>query len=270
MLMAMLRPKRVWTLCLLAAVSAAAADFGALRPQGYVNDFARVLDPAAVSELNAYCAAVERAAGVEIALVVVPSLQGEPVEDVANLLFRNWGVGKKQTNEGVLLLISAGDRRTRLEVGYGLEPVIPDGYAGVILREMRPALRAQDYRAALFTAARAIAQRVAQSKGIDLGKAVPGHRAPPPQEPFPWLLAASMGGFFLLLLARAWHRELRRIRRGGEPAGGVPAALVLGQLLGGSGLPPRSSGGFGGYDSSDSFGGFGGGDSGGGGASSDW
>jgi uncharacterized protein len=82
-------------------------------------------------ELERYCKRVEEATGVQIALVTLPSLDGEPVEDVANLLYRKWGVGHKGKDEGALLLIVVGERRTRLEVGYGLEPVIPDRYAGV-------------------------------------------------------------------------------------------------------------------------------------------
>jgi uncharacterized protein len=76
-----------------------------------------------------------------MALVTIATLEGEPIEDVANTIFRAWGVGQKGKNEGILLLLSIGDRRSRLEVGYGLEPILPDGLAGSILREMRPALR---------------------------------------------------------------------------------------------------------------------------------
>lgn len=254
----------------LAALGAEAADFGALKPLGYVSDYAGVLRPQQVAELNAYCSSVEKATGVQMAFVLLPSLQGEPIEDVANLLFRKWGVGQKQNNEGLLLLIAVRDRRTRLEVGYGLEPYIPDGYAGALLREMRPALRAGDYYEALRAAAETLAARIAAAKGISLEKAAPARRrSPAPAEAPPfWLLAAGVAGLlvFALIAARARAAARRRAYVEDSPV----AAWVWPVLFHDAGLPTRSSGGFGGFDSSDSFGGFGGGDSGGAGASSDW
>lgn len=262
-------PPAAGALLLCLVVTAAAADFGALKPRGYANDFAGVLSREAVEELDEACARVEKATGVQLALVILPSLEGEPIEDVANLLFRKWGIGQKHSNEGLLLLISVRDRRTRLEVGYGLEPVIPDGYAGWILREMRPSLRAGDYRGALLAAVDALAERIAGAKGVQLSPPS-GRRQPvsPPETPIPWWLAGAGAAGFLLFaagLARA-QRAARRRRYYGD----MPAALWLPVVWRDAGFPARSSGGFGGFDSGDSFGGFGGGDSGGGGASSDW
>ncbi len=254
-------------LLLATALAAAAADFGALKPQGYVNDYAGVLRREAVEELNEACARVEKATGVQMALVVLPSLEGEPVEDVANLLFRKWGVGQKQNNEGLLLLVAVRDRRTRLEVGYGLEPAIPDGYAGWLLREMRPALRAGDYRGALLAAVDALGARIAEAKGVKLTEG-PGRRRAPVETEAPWWLgAAGMVGMMLLFSAMARAQRAARRRR---YYGDVPAAAFLPLLWQDAGFHVRSGGGFGGFDSGDSFGGFGGGDSGGGGASSGW
>ncbi len=123
------------------SMAASAVDFAALQPEGYVSDFARVIDPASRAALENYCARVEAQTGAQIAVVTLETLAGEPVEDVANALFRKWGIGKKGTNEGVLLLLVTQDRRMRLEVGYGLEPIIPDGVSGSVLRSMSPALR---------------------------------------------------------------------------------------------------------------------------------
>src|SRR6266852_7451356 len=102
-------------------------DWKALKPQGYVSDFAGVIDAASKAELENYCTRVEQQTGAEIALVTIQSLSQEPIEDVANTIFRAWGVGKKGKDEGILLLLSISDRRSRLEVGYGLEPILPDG-----------------------------------------------------------------------------------------------------------------------------------------------
>ena len=121
----------------LCACAGRAVDWKALQPQGYVSDFAGVIDPASKAQLEAYGGVVEQSTGAQMALVTIASLEGEPIEDVANTIFRAWGVGQKGKNEGILLLLSIGDRRSRLEVGYGLEPILPDGLAGSILREMR-------------------------------------------------------------------------------------------------------------------------------------
>ena len=86
---------RVVVLLALIAPSGSAVDWKALKPEGYVSDFAKVIDPGSNAKLEAYCGAVERATGAQMALVTLPSLEGEPVEDVANTLYRAWGIGQK-------------------------------------------------------------------------------------------------------------------------------------------------------------------------------
>ena len=103
-----------------------AVDWKALKPQGYVSDFAGVIDAQSKAALEQYCATVERATGAQMALVTIRTLEREPIEDVANTLYRAWGIGQKGKNEGILLLLVIQDRRSRLEVGYGLEPILPD------------------------------------------------------------------------------------------------------------------------------------------------
>lgn len=259
---------------LIAATLLPAADFAALQPKGYVNDFAGVIrDGAILRELEEYCAQVERSTGAQLALVTIADLQGEPIEDVANLLFRKWGVGNKKNNEGVLVLLAIGNRRTRVEVGYGLEPYLPDGFAGGVLRGIRPALRQGDYGAALAEAARQIAERIASAKGVTIGMKAPRRSGPPIAESRPWptWIASAIFVLFLLLTLRRSSQRVspygRRYNYGG--ASDVLTGMLIGSMLGSS-RSSRGSGGFGGYDSGDGFGGFGGGDSGGGGASSDW
>ena len=175
---------------LLLAASLFAVDFGGRKPQGYVSDFAGVIDPAAKQELESYCASVKAATGAEIALVTLPSLEGEPIEDVANVMFRKWGIGGKANNDGILLLLSIADRRSRLEVGYGIEPIIPDGYAGSVIREMRPALRERNYGQALADAARTIGETVAKAKGVQIGECADAPFAPVVGR-FPWRSSTS-------------------------------------------------------------------------------
>ncbi len=141
----------VWLLALaLPARAASVPDFP--KPRGYVNDFAGVLDSGAQTELDAMLHETERQTTAEIALVTVKSLDGLTVEEYANRLFEQWGIGKKAKDNGVLVLVAPTERRIRIEVGYGLEPVLPDGLAGEIIRKaFLPAFKRGDYRDGILT-----------------------------------------------------------------------------------------------------------------------
>jgi uncharacterized protein len=247
------------------AAAAWAVDWKSLQPQGYVSDFAGVIDAGSKGRLEKYAGEVERATGAQIALVTIPSLQGEPIEDVANTLFRAWGIGQKGKNEGILLLLAINDRRSRIEVGYGLEPILPDGFVGSILREMRPALRQKDYGDAMMAAAQTIGNTIAKAKNVQITDTLPRRHVPTPSNSIPW--PVIIGGLALLI----WLSRGGRPRGYGGGGGGLLPALILGNMMSRGSWGGRGSGGFGGSDSGDGgFGGFGGGDSGGGGASSDW
>jgi uncharacterized protein len=252
-------------LVLFFAFTAAAVDWKALKPQGYVSDFAGVIGPASRTDIERYAGAVERATGAQMALVTIPSLNGEPIEDVANTIFRAWGVGKKGKDEGILLLLAVNDRKSRLEVGYGLEPILPDGFSGSILRQMRPALRNQQYGEALKAAAQTIGSTIANAKHVSIETPLPRSVPPETGSDIPWGFII-FAGIILLMVFRS-----RGPRGYGGGGGGFWPGLILGNVLTRGSWGSRGSGGFGGYDSGDGgFGGFGGGDSGGGGASSDW
>lgn len=252
---------------LLVSGFAFALDPSRLKPQGYVSDFAGILDEASRIELENYCATVEQSTGAQMAIVTIPSLEGSPVEDFANDLFRQWGVGEKGRNEGVLLLVAIRDRISRVEVGYGLEPALPDGFSGGVLREMRPSLREGNYGPALMAGAAQIGEQIARAKGVRIARTLP-RRAPPAgrrgEREIPWA--------FIILFVVLVFGMFGRGSRGG---GGFLTWMLLGNVLGRSRYDDRGGGwgggGFGGYDSGGGgFGGFGGGDSGGGGASSSW
>ncbi|MEO8130059.1 MAG: TPM domain-containing protein, partial [Bryobacteraceae bacterium] len=238
---------------LLLAGGAFAIDLTALKPQGYVSDFANVISPQSRQELERYCALVEKATGAQMAFVTMDTLDGEPVDDVANNLYRQWGIGKKGTDEGLLLLLIIKDKRSRLEIGRGLEPYITDATSGTTLREMRPSLRTGNYGEAFYSAAHTLGNRIAQAKGVTLDDATykPRQRRQAPTE-IPWPMV--VGGILLLLFL---------IKSGGGGGGGLLAGMLLGNLLGG-GRRGGGGGGFGGYDSGGGgsgggFGGFGGG-----------
>ncbi len=265
---------RLAVLSTVLLASARAVDFGALKPQGFVSDYAGVVDADSRARLERYAERLRATTGAELAIVTLPTLAGEPIEDVANTIFHKWGIGQKGTSpndpnrdQGVLLLLVTQDRRSRLEVGYGLESIIPDGFAGSVLREMRPSLQREDYGEALLLGAQVIGSRIAEGKNVSLEKPEMPHREP--RRPhIPWGLI--LGGIGLLIWLISMGGRGGGYYGGGGGGGSIIPAIILGNLLGRGMGGGRGGGGFGGYDSGDSFGGFGGGDSGGGGASSNW
>jgi uncharacterized protein len=262
---------------LLLSSAANALDTSKLQPRGYVSDFAHVLDAGSVQALEAYCGNVERTTGAQMAVVTVDSLEDEPIEDVANRLFRQWGIGKKGKDEGLLLLLAIRDRKQRAEVGYGLEPVITDGYAGGVLRGIRPILRQGNYGGALLAAAQEFGSRIAESKGVALAPAgSPGDGSIASRGQGDHDGDGFFGLIFLFIIFAVFLRVIGGGRGRGGPGGagtGFLAGMLLGNLMGRRGGDGGGfgGGGFGGgWGGGGGFGGFGGGDSGGGGASSGW
>jgi uncharacterized protein len=132
-----------------------------LRPNADVNDFAGVLSPSERENLETRCRQLRERTGAELAVVTLKSLQGGQVDDFAVKLFKRWGIGQKDKKNGVLLLVVIADRKARIEVGYGIEPLIPDALAGQIIdRDLVPEFRKQHYAAGLQAAVNSICQRI--------------------------------------------------------------------------------------------------------------
>jgi len=272
---------KVAALAIFFCAFALALDTSKLKPTGYVNDFAHVIDAGAAAQIEAYCGNVERATGAQVAVVTVDSLEDEPVEDVAVRLFKEWGIGKKGTDEGLLILLAIKDHKNRVEVGYGLEPVITDGYAGGVLRGIRPILRSGNYGGALLAAAQQFGQRIAESKGVTI-EGQPARQTRSRDSD-----GGGGGGIFGIIIFFVIMMFIFRglsgrggpgARGGGSGMGGFLTGMLLGNLLGGGrrggwdgGGGGWGGGGFGGGGGGGGgFGGFGGGSSGGGGASGGW
>ncbi|MDO8531791.1 MAG: TPM domain-containing protein, partial [Dehalococcoidia bacterium] len=133
-------------LLLAALLPMAALAQGLPNPTGYVNDFANVLSPQARQGLEQTLRQIQQDTTAEVVVVTAPSLDGTTVDDYAVRLFEQWRIGKKGTDNGVLLLVAPNERDVRIEVGYGLEPVITDARASQIIRnQVLPRFREGDY-----------------------------------------------------------------------------------------------------------------------------
>jgi len=120
------------------------------KPAGRIADLANVIDASTEADLDRRLDALEQKTTSEIAVVTVPSLGGAPVEDYAVRLFKEWGIGQAKSDNGVLVLVAPNEREMRIEVGYGLEGVLPDGLAGEVIREQFiPRFRDNDYNAGI-------------------------------------------------------------------------------------------------------------------------
>jgi len=181
---------------LLSSALCAAEPVSHLHPTNYVNDFAHVLSDQTVAELNDTCQQIDQKAHAQIAVVTINTLDGSDVEGYANALYRQWGVGSKATNRGVLILLAVQDRKYRIEAGYGLEPILPDGKVGGFGREAVPLLKQNDYNAAVKLMTLRVAEVIAQDAGVQLT----GAQAPAPvsERPSPGIPLAGI--VFLIII----------------------------------------------------------------------
>ena len=156
---------------LLAVATLAPVDAAFQRPHGYVNDFAHIVDAATAAELDRLVRDTETKTSAEIAIVTVKSLDGMSVEEYASKLFAEWGIGKKARDNGVLVLVAPAERRMRIEVGYGLEPILPDALAGRIIREeCLPAFRTNEYARGILQGVRRIASVIERNEIVPIGE----------------------------------------------------------------------------------------------------
>ena len=148
-----------------------------VKPLEYVNDFAEVLSSSTKDQLTALCAEVDEKTHAQIAISTVKSLDGRSIEDFLIDLAAQRGVGPKESERGVLILLVVDDRLYRFEVGTGLEAILPGDKTSSFGREAMPYLRQANYDAALLLMARRVAKVIAQDRGISL--TTPPSRLPP-------------------------------------------------------------------------------------------
>jgi uncharacterized protein len=132
-----------------------------LEPAGFINDYTVILSEQQKTVLETLSATIEKETSAEIAVVIIQSLEGRDIEGYANEIFNGWGIGKKGKDNGVLILVSLGDRKIRIETGYGVEPVLPDAVCGRIIRNvMAPRFRENKYYDGIYNAITTIAQYI--------------------------------------------------------------------------------------------------------------
>ena len=236
------------------------------QPTDYVSDYAHVLSPQAIARLDSICAQLDHSqANAQIAVVTIHTLDGADAADYANQLEDKWKMGRKGADRGVLGFLAVDDHKYRIEPGYGLEGILPDGKVGDIGRAMVPYLRASDYDSAITGAVGGVAQVIAADARVTLD-----------DQPVAAAQPASHGStvgnvilFFVLLIFFGGFFILRLLLSFGLLGGWGRGPWIGGGWGGGGGLGGGGFGG-GGGDSGGGFGGFGGGSFGGGGAGGSW
>jgi uncharacterized protein len=234
-----------------------------------VHDYAGVIVHEDFTAMEALAREVFEKSRVAIVMVTIKSLEGEEIEELTLRWLREWGVGDKKDNRGILFLVAVGDRKSRIENGYGVEGYLPDGLCGQILDDDAiPYFKRGDYS----VGARNVVERLALLTSREFGFELTGKISPRvPQSVVTGsgklllyvliILFVAAGGPSALLWLLLGGRLRRSSRRGGRP------------WYWGSGGPfTGGPGGFGGRGGmgGGGFGGFGGGSGGGGGASRGW
>lgn len=152
----------VWALLLiliLAVPAFAAPKFPPLT--GRVVDDAGLLSPAAEAKLTAELAALEQQTGHQLVVATLPTLQGYEIEDYGYQLLRAWGVGRKKEDDGAILIVAPNEKKVRIEVGYGLEPVLTDAMSSLIIhRAILPAFREGRFEAGVVAGAGEITKQI--------------------------------------------------------------------------------------------------------------
>ncbi|WP_233454842.1 TPM domain-containing protein [Hymenobacter negativus] len=257
-------PMLLLLLGLVSALSSAAQNIPPRpNPPRLVNDLAGLMQGSEADQLERKLVAYNDSTSSQIAVVTVPTLDGDDIADYAQKLYEGWGIGRKGKNNGILILVAKQEHTARIQTGYGLEGAVPDALAKrIISNTLVPAFRQNQYYAGLD---RATDQLIALAKGeyqADPADAQRQDRGDRTGSGFPfWIIILVMVIVFTMIRNRGGGGG-----RGNRGFGGgfVPPIIFGGGFGGGGGGWGGGGGGGGG------FGGFGGGSSGGGGASGSW
>lgn len=146
-------------LVLLAVTAGSLRALNVPQLQGRVNDYAGILNNGEKSQLESYLASVEDKTTAQLVLLTIKSLEGESLEDFSMRVAEAWKIGQKGKDNGVIMLVAVQEHAIRIEVGYGLEAVLPDGKCGTIIRQVIvPEFRGGNYYAGINSAFQTMAQ----------------------------------------------------------------------------------------------------------------
>lgn len=237
------------------------------KPNKLVNDYTNTIPAAEISQLEQKLVAFNDSTSTQIAVVIIKSLDGYDISDYGVRLAENWGIGGAKNNNGVLLLVSLGDRKVTIQTGYGVEGALPDAITRrIIEREITPNFRTGNYFAGLDQGTNAI---ISYTKGEYKNDAPKKNRK-----------EGGIGIGFIIIMIIIIIIAIKKGGGGGSQIiGGRGGASPFWWLLLGSQLGRGSGGGFGGFSGGSGgfgggggggFGGFGGGGFGGGGSSGSW
>jgi len=261
--------RRVYGVTILLAVAMLASFAGAepvssLKSTDCVDDFAGVLSPTVTTQLKEMCRQVLEKAQASVVVVTIKSTDGEDIFDYSVELYQKWGIGQKGKDRGVLILLAVQDRKYQIRVGYGLEPILPDGKVGGFGREAVPYLKRADYDGAVSLLTSRVVDVIAKDAGVEITTSQPRlveplTSSPPDTRLSPFKVLAIIVLIILVLAVPPLRRLLFYMFLFGGGGG-------RGGYSGGGGW--SGGGGFGGGGGG--FGGFGGGSTGGGGAGGSW
>jgi uncharacterized protein len=166
------------------------------KPRGLVNDFAQVIPPDSEQKLEAVTNELLQKTGTAVVVVTMPDIGGAEYNDYANRLYSAWGIGQKGADKGVLVFVTVQERKMRIETGYGVEGILPDGLVGEIRdRYMIPYFKANRFGEGLLNGTTAIAQVIAKDAGASLS-------GQPPTRPAPSRKRRSVLSFLPYLIAQ--------------------------------------------------------------------
>jgi uncharacterized protein len=262
------------------AATVAAQTFPPL--SGRVVDQAQLLTPAQMQDLTSNSADLEAQTGDQLVIATVKSLDGRPVEDYGYRLGRAWGIGQKGKDNGVILLVAPNEHKVRIEVGYGLTPVLTDAMTGLIIREdITPRFKQGDFGGGIEAGTDAIIKQISlppeeAQKNVAAAEQTQQRRQHSAGNPLPFIFWLMVIGFVALSHFRRGYGRRYRHRHGGISPWvvlwGLNALDRGSRRSGWDGGSSWSGGGSGGWSGGGGFGGFsgGGGSFGGGGASGSW
>jgi uncharacterized membrane protein YgcG len=161
-----------------------AEPIATLKPTGRVNDFAYAFDDSSRAKLDAACREIDEKANAQVVIVTVNSLDGLNIYDYSVDLFKQWGIGTKPSNRGVMILLAVQDHRYRITVGSGLDSILKEGNVAGFGLEAVPYLRRGDYSSAAMLMTSRVERVIAEDAGVTLTafeslSAQPTSTAPP-------------------------------------------------------------------------------------------